>query len=39
MKFVKDPARRYVLGYCLVCGTNCDNRCQEQCVVVAPKTA
>ncbi len=37
MRYIKKPAKKYEPGFCVACGGNCDNRCQDQCVVVATK--
>lgn len=32
MKYVVMPEKKFVEGYCLGCGTNCDNKCVTQCL-------
>jgi hypothetical protein len=31
MKFIKNPASKYVLGFCNICTGDCKNRCNDQC--------
>lgn len=37
MKYIVNPKDMFVIGYCVACGGNCDNRCQDQCIVVSPQ--
>ncbi|ABS40376.1 MULTISPECIES: Clo7bot family Cys-rich peptide [Clostridium] len=38
MRFIKKPSKKFQLGFCVACSTNCDNRCADQCVVVQPNS-
>lgn len=32
MKFVVNPANKYVSGYCITCSEECMNDCTKQCL-------
>jgi len=34
MTFVIQPNNKFVVGFCIACKSNCDNRCNDQCLVL-----
>ncbi|MCG8538706.1 MAG: Clo7bot family Cys-rich peptide [Clostridia bacterium] len=32
MKYLVNPVKDFVEGYCYICGTQCNNKCGEQCI-------
>ncbi|OPZ85181.1 MAG: hypothetical protein BWY74_03990 [Firmicutes bacterium ADurb.Bin419] len=32
MNYIVKPENKYVVGFCIACKTNCDNKCSDQCL-------